>query len=79
MKQTSACYICVTCEVLDGKNDSTVVENLGIEKLYENKVGALFVKCFFLSVFLSLMEYCWRAIFLFVYIFQLTAARIARD
>ena len=42
-------------------------------------LGALFVKCFFLSVFLSLMEYCWRAIFLFVYIFQLTAARIARD
>ena len=29
---------------------------------------------FFPYRFLSLMEYCWRAIFLFVYIFQLTAA-----
>ena len=28
-----------------------MVENLGIGKLYENKVGALFVQCFFLSVF----------------------------
>ena len=33
----------------------------------------------FACLFLSLMEYCWQAIFLFVYIFQLTAARIARD
>ena len=31
-----------------------MVENLGIGKLYENKVGALFVQCFFfLSVYLS--------------------------
>ena len=43
----------------------------------KNKVGALFVNVFFLSVFLSLMEYCWRANFLFVYIFQLTVARMA--
>ena len=28
-----------------------MVENLGVGKLYENKVGALFVQCFFLSVF----------------------------
>ena len=61
------------------KNGSEVVETLGIGKLYENKVGALFVQCFFLSVFLSFMEYCWRAILLFVYIFQLTVARITRD
>ena len=33
------------------KNGSEVVETLGIGKLYENKVGALFVQCFFLSVF----------------------------
>ena len=33
---------------------------------------------FFPFCFLSFMEYFWRAIFLFVYIFQLTAARIAR-
>ena len=58
--------------MLDRKSDSEVVENLGIEKLYENTVGALFVQCVFLTVFLSLMEYCWRAIFLFVYISQLT-------
>ena len=56
-----------------------MVENLGIGKFYENKVGALFVQCFFFSVFLSFMEYCWRAIFMFIYIFQLTAARIVRD
>ena len=39
--------------MLYGKNDSEVVEILGLGKLYENKVGALFVQCsFFLSVFI---------------------------
>ena len=56
-----------------------MVENLGIGKLYEKKFGLIFGQCFFLSVFLSFMEYCWPANFLFVNIFQLTAARIARD
>ena len=54
-----------------------MVENLGIGKLYEKKVGLIFV--FFPFCFLSVMEYCWPANFLFVNIFQLTAARIARD
>ena len=56
-----------------------MVENLGIGKLYEKKVGLLFGQCFFPFCFLSFMEYCWPANFLFVYIFELTAARIARD
>ena len=55
------------------------MENLGIGKLYENKVGLHLFNVFFLSFLLSFMEYCWPANFLFVYIFQLTAARIARD
>ena len=58
------------------KNESEVVENLGIGKLYENKVGLYLFNVFFLSVFYL----SWRpANFLFVNIFQLTAARIARD
>ena len=56
-----------------------MVENLGIGKQYENKVGLYLFNVFFLSVFLSFMEYCWPAKFLFVCIFQLTTARIARD
>ena len=56
-----------------------MVENLGIGKLYENKVGLYLFNVFFPFCFLSFMEYCWPANFLFVCIFQLTAARIARD
>ena len=59
------------------KNGSEVVETLGLGKLYENKVGALFVQCFFLFFYLS-----WNIAgeqFSFVYIFQLTVARITRD
>ena len=37
--------------MLDGENDSEVVENLGLGVLYENKIGALFVKLFFLFEF----------------------------
>ena len=55
---------------MDKKSDSEVVENFAIGKLYENEVGA-YVYNFFPFFFLSLMEYCWLAIFLFVYIFQL--------
>ena len=33
------------------KNESEVVENLGIGKLYENKVGLYLFNVFFLSVF----------------------------
>ena len=37
--------------MLDGKHDSEVVENLGTGKLFENRVGALFVQCFFSFLF----------------------------
>lgn len=36
--------------MLDGKNDSGVVENLGIGKLYENKVGVYLFNVFFFLI-----------------------------
>ena len=51
MEQTSACCVCVKHVVLNGKNASEGEENLAIRKLCENKVGTLFILCFYLSDF----------------------------
>ena len=40
--------VCKTCCVEWKKNASEGEENLGIRKLCENKVGTLFVLCFYL-------------------------------